>query len=88
LGSPQGPGHDRAEDLVPEGRTTVGFSLLTLALNAGAAGGYALGAQLAAHGSAAEGFLLGAAREYSPRSVPQASAPPFGESAMRTCAPD
>jgi MFS family permease len=49
-----------AGDLVPEDRTTVGFSLLTLALDAGAAGGYALGAQLAAHGSAAEGFLLGA----------------------------
>jgi MFS family permease len=49
-----------AGDLVPENRTTVGFSLLTLALNAGAAAGYALGAQIAAHGSATEGFLLGA----------------------------
>jgi MFS family permease len=49
-----------AGDLVPENRTTVGFSLLTLALNAGAAAGYALGAQIAAHGSAADGFLLGA----------------------------
>lgn len=50
-----------AGDLVPEERTTVGFSLVTLALNAGAAAGYALAAQLAAHGSAANGFLLGAA---------------------------
>ncbi|HZO76807.1 MAG TPA: MFS transporter [Solirubrobacteraceae bacterium] len=49
-----------ADDLVPKGSTTVGFSLLTLALNAGAATGYALGGQLAAHGSAANGFLLGA----------------------------
>ena len=49
-----------AGDLVPEDRTTVGFSLLTLALNAGAAAGYALGAQIAVHGSAAEGFVLGA----------------------------
>jgi predicted MFS family arabinose efflux permease len=49
-----------AGDLIPEDRTTVGFSLVTLALNAGAAAGYALGAQIAAHGSAAEGFLLGA----------------------------
>ena len=49
-----------AGDLVPENRTTVGFSLLTLALNAGAAAGYALGAQIAAHGSADDGFLLGA----------------------------
>ena len=49
-----------AGDLVPEDRTTVGFSLLTLALNAGAAAGYAGGGQLAAHGSAADGFLLGA----------------------------
>ncbi len=49
-----------AGDLVPEDRTTVGFSLLTLALNAGAAAGYALGGQIAAHGSAADGFLLGA----------------------------
>lgn len=47
-----------AHDLVPEGSTTVGFSLLTLAVNAGAAAGYALGGQLAAHGSAANGFLL------------------------------
>ena len=49
-----------AGDLVPEDRTTVGFSLLTLALNAGAAAGYAVGGQLAAHGSVADGFLLGA----------------------------
>ena len=49
-----------AGDLVPEDSTTVGFSLLTLALNAGAAAGYALGAQIAAHGSADDGFLLGA----------------------------
>jgi MFS family permease len=48
-----------AGELVPEDRTTVGFALLTLALNAGAAAGYALGGQLAAHGSAADGFLLG-----------------------------
>jgi MFS family permease len=49
-----------AGELVPEDRTTVGFALLTLALNAGAAAGYALGGQLAADGSAAGGFLLGA----------------------------
>jgi MFS family permease len=49
-----------AGDLVPENRTTIGFALLTLALNAGAAAGYALGAQIAAHGSAGDGFLLGA----------------------------
>jgi hypothetical protein len=49
-----------ASDFVPEDHTTVGFSLLTLALNAGAAAGYALGGQLAAHGSPADGFLLAA----------------------------
>jgi MFS family permease len=49
-----------AGDLVPDDRASVGFALLTLALNAGAAAGYALGGQLAAHGSAANGFLLGA----------------------------
>ena len=49
-----------AGDLVPEDHTTVGFSLLALTLNAGGAGGYAVGAQLAAHGSASSGFLLGA----------------------------
>jgi MFS family permease len=49
-----------ANDLVPADRTTLGFSLLTLALNAGAAAGYTLGAQLAVHGSAANGFWLGA----------------------------
>jgi predicted MFS family arabinose efflux permease len=49
-----------AGDLVAEDSTTVGFSLLTLALNAGAAAGYALGAQIAAHGSAGNGFLVGA----------------------------
>jgi hypothetical protein len=38
-----------AGDLVPGNRTTLGFSLLTLALNAGASAGYALGAQIAAH---------------------------------------
>jgi MFS family permease len=49
-----------AGDLVPESRTTVGFSLLGLALNGGAAAGYAISAQIAAHGSADDGFLLGA----------------------------
>ncbi len=49
-----------AGDLIPEDRTAVGFSLLTLALNAGAAAGYALGAQIAAHGSGGKGFLLAA----------------------------
>ena len=49
-----------AGDLVPADRMTVGFSLLTLALDAGAAVGYAVGGQLAAHGSAADGFRLGA----------------------------
>ena len=49
-----------AGELAPEDRTTVGFALLTLALNAGAAAGYAFGGQLAAHGSAPDGFLLGA----------------------------
>ena len=49
-----------AGELVPEDRATVGFALLTLALNAGAAAGYAFGGQLAAHGSAPDGFLLGA----------------------------
>lgn len=47
-----------AGELVPEDRTTVGFSLLTLALNAGAAPGYGLGGQLAVHGSAARGAPL------------------------------
>lgn len=48
-----------ADDLVPADHTAVGFSLLTLALNAGAAAGYALAGQLTAHQSAADGFLLG-----------------------------
>lgn len=48
-----------ADDLVPADRRAAGFSLLTLALNAGAAAGYALAAQLTAHLSATGGFLLG-----------------------------
>jgi MFS family permease len=74
-------------ELVPEDRTTVGFSLLTLALNTGAAAGYTLGAQIAAHGSATEGFLLGAAAAIvgasgaarlglAPRRIAHANPPP------------
>lgn len=47
-------------DFIPEDRMTVGLSLITLALNVGGAAGYAFGAQIAAHGSATDGFLLGA----------------------------
>ena len=50
-----------AGDIVPEERTTVGFSLISLTLNGGAAAGYAVAAQIAAHGSASSGFLLAAA---------------------------
>ena len=49
-----------AGELVPTERTTVGFAFLSLTLNAGAAAGYAVAAQIAARGSAASGFLLGA----------------------------
>lgn len=53
-----------AGDLIPEDRTTVGFSLLTLTLNAGGAAGYALGAQLATHGGAPTSFWLGVAAAF------------------------
>jgi MFS family permease len=50
-----------AGELLPAGRTTVGFSIFNLALNAGGAAGYGVAGQLAAHHSATEGFLAGAA---------------------------
>jgi MFS family permease len=62
-GAPMGAslttGYLLAAELVPEDRTALGFSLLTLTLNIGAGVGYAFAGRIAGLGSATDGFLVG-----------------------------